>query len=245
MWSGIDYNDDMIFVLAGRFLIMGVKERMSFSLAGMFVGVLAVVMILASCSPGKEEALKAVSGGDVKTVVQFLKNGANSVDETDNYGNTLLSLSIRDKQQLVTKLLVERGADLSLANMGGMTPLHVAAAVDNQEAAALLIDSGVDPVQRNMKDRGKTALHYAAINGSLQVCDLLLSRGVDVDIRCSVKATPLSWAAYMGSLETVNYFIDKGADTTARDSFGDSILGAAKNGKKPEIIDYLKSIGLK
>lgn len=201
--------------------------------------------VLFSCSVTKEDAFAAAAEGNLSAVERFVSADAGNVDARDDFGNTLLSASIRAKRTEIADWLIEKGADVNAADKGGMKPLHVAAVADNVEAVASLARAGVDLNGRNPKDRGKTALHYAAINGSLRVAEFLVDAGVDVDVRCSVKATPLSWAAYTGTLETVKFFVSKGADTTAKDSYGDSILGAAKNGKKTDIYDYLVSIGVR
>ena len=201
--------------------------------------------VLFSCSVTKEDAFAAAAEGNLSAVERFVSADAGNVDARDDFGNTLLSASIRAKRPEIADWLIEKGADVNAADKAGMTPLHVAAAADNVEAVASLARAGVDLNGRNPKDRGKTALHYAAINGSLRVAEFLVDAGVDIDVRCSVKATPLSWAAYTGTLETVKFFVSKGADTTAKDSYGDSILGAAKNGKKTDIYDYLVSIGVR
>ncbi len=201
--------------------------------------------LIISCTVSKEGAFAAAQEGDLPALTRFVTADPLNIKAVDDYENTLLSVAITSKRQAAVDFLLSNGADANAPNKGGHTPLHLAAAVDNLEAAQSLLKAGADLQARNVKDRGKTALHYAAINGSLLVADLLLQNGVDVDARCSVKATPLSWAAYLGTLETVKFLISKGADITARDSFGDSILGAAKNGKKTDIYDYLVSIGAK
>lgn len=227
-------------IIGSRNLLRFVTKRMQTCFA------LAIpAMVFLSCSVSKEQAFVAVADGKLSSIERFVSSDPDNKNAADDYGNSLLAVSIRTKQQTITDYLLAHGADANVPDKNGFTPLHIAATVDNVEAAKALFGAGIDLNQRNGKDRGKTALHYAAINGSLGVAEFLIASSVDIDIRCSVKATPLSWAAYTGSLETVKFFISKGADTTARDSYGDSILGAAKNGKKNDIYDYLISIGVK
>lgn len=42
-----------------------------------------------------------------------------------------------------------------------------------------------------MKKKGWTALHYASLNGNIQLVNIFLYKGVDVDAETSSKLTPL------------------------------------------------------
>ena len=61
-----------------------------------------------------------------------------------------------------------------------------------------LIKAGVDV--NNTKDcYGWTALHYAAYDGLLVVCKLLLDHGADVNARNARGCTPLSYAEHLNN----------------------------------------------
>lgn len=63
-----------------------------------------------------------------------------------------------------------------------------------------LVLSGQYPI--NFKDiSGKTALHAAAANGSVEIINLLASNGADLNAKNEHGSTPLHWAALNGHLD--------------------------------------------
>ena len=64
---------------------------------------------------------------------------------------------------------------------------------------------------------GKTALHHAAEYGHLEITELLLSNGANVNRRDDDKATPLHFAAMGGFEEVVVLLLSNGAEVNASD----------------------------
>jgi len=64
---------------------------------------------------------------------------------------------------------------------------------------------------------GNTALHYAAQNGHVELCEVLVRAGVSYDARTKVNRTPLHLAAQEGHLPVVQLLISSGADLHATD----------------------------
>jgi len=64
---------------------------------------------------------------------------------------------------------------------------------------------------------GNSALHYAAVNGHAEICEVLLRAGVSRDARTKVNRTPLHLAAQHGHLPVVMLLIDIGVDVHATD----------------------------
>jgi hypothetical protein len=57
------------------------------------------------------------------------------------------------------RILIAQGADVNMAQTGGYTPLHQAAAAGLEELAAILLEAGADPAR--LCDQGKTPADYA------------------------------------------------------------------------------------
>lgn len=78
---------------------------------------------------------------------------------------------------------------------------------------------------------GYTPLHYAARNGYLAACNLLLQNGAQVD-KCTRagRATSLHRAASGGHIEVVKVLIQAGANVQAVDSDGCSPLQKSHRG---------------
>lgn len=143
----------------------------------------------------------AAMAGQAEVVSILLTNGA-KVDALDNTGRTpLLSFMSGDVGDVDTLIaLLEGGADPN--RLDGPTPYHpldYAAMHGRVDAADLLIAFGAN---MNAIDnlRGETPLHYAiaacqfAPAGHLEVAQLLIDRGADVNARDAKGLTPLDYA---------------------------------------------------
>ena len=74
---------------------------------------------------------------------------------------------------------------------------------------------------------GKTALHYAAEYGHLEIAGLLLANGADVNRRDDDQATPLYFAAVGGFVEVARLLLVYGADINARDKARETPMDGA------------------
>jgi potassium channel len=99
-----------------------------------------------------------------------------------------------EKNDAVVQLLVQNGADLS----SGDTALYVCIAVEenNSELLKDIIRYGGD-VNRSLKD-GTTPLHKAVCDGNIQMVELLLEQGADIDKLDSNGWTPRTLAEQQG-----------------------------------------------
>jgi len=74
---------------------------------------------------------------------------------------------------------------------------------------------------------GKTALHYAAEYGHLEIAELLLTNGAAVNRRDDDKTTPLYFAASGGFIEVVQLLLANDADINTRDKAGETPMDVA------------------
>jgi hypothetical protein len=88
----------------------------------------------------------------------------------------------------MVQLLVEAGADISVSNQWGRTPLHVAARRGCREVARLLLDLGAEPNATTRE--GWTALHVAYRAGQPDLVELLLASGADPQARDTTGRVP-------------------------------------------------------
>jgi ankyrin repeat protein len=89
----------------------------------------------------------------------------------------------------------------------------------------------------NLKDNsGNTPLHYAAINGSFEMTDILISAGADINAPNTLLNTPLHEALSNRKDELARMLIMKGADVKRQNSKGSSPLHiAVLNSQKPTV----------
>lgn len=130
-------------------------------------------------------------------------------------------------------LLLERGADFDAQDRHLSTPLHVAAAAGQGEAAKKLIKHGAD-VCKEDRWRG-TPLHRAAQNGQIQLAELLLSSGAAIGSTDEWGATPLHRAVAKGQVTMAEQLLSSASleavGANAEDRAGDRPIHiAAKNG---------------
>uniref|UniRef100_A0ABD2X9X3 Uncharacterized protein n=2 Tax=Trichogramma kaykai TaxID=54128 RepID=A0ABD2X9X3_9HYME len=112
------------------------------------------------------------------------------IDTRETWGNhdTLLHLALRNDKRKTAELLLRRGADSSLANAKGETPLHIICQRDYDavDLARLFFDIVEDIRQIVPLDArnslGNTPLHMALRYGRKKMIKLLLERGADPNL---------------------------------------------------------------
>ncbi|MCK4374202.1 MAG: ankyrin repeat domain-containing protein, partial [Candidatus Brocadiae bacterium] len=138
--------------------------------------------------------------------------------------------------------------------------IHSAAGLGDLGVVESLLSQ--DPELLNAGDgQGLTPLHWAAATGQRRVADVLLERGVPMDIfaaaalgdlpalralvkedaglinaRNRMRSTPLHWAAETGRAEAAEFLLAQGADVNAPDEHGATPLhDAAWMGQKATV----------
>jgi hypothetical protein len=106
-------------------------------------------------------------------------------------------------------------------------PIWAAASWRNDIATVRAhIDAGTD-IDTVDDWTGKTALHYAAEYGHLEIAKLLLANGAAVDRRDDDLATPLYFAAVGGFVKMARLLLVYGADINARDKARETPMDGA------------------
>lgn len=90
---------------------------------------------------------------------------------------------------------------------------------------------------------GNSALHFAALNGHTEMCEVLLRAGVLRDARTKVNRTPLHLAAQHGHLSVVTLLTDIGVNVHATDMIGMSALHWAVQKGHTDIVHFLMQHG--
>jgi predicted Fe-Mo cluster-binding NifX family protein len=101
----------------------------------------------------------------------------------------------------IAKMLLENGADKTVAGGDGWTPLHNASWGGHLEVVKMLLEKGVD-ITVATRD-GSTPLHNASQNGHLEVVKILLEKGANTTVADGDGWTPLQIASRNGHLEIV------------------------------------------
>lgn len=130
--------------------------------------------------------MKDRSGGSIQagiTVYELLDNANANVTLTNKAGDTALGLMANQPvfDASIAYNLYRKGADLSAQNHEGLAPIALASRSGNTEAVRFLIEyMKEENIDIDMKDKqGRTALHYATLNGNADIAAQLLLAGAD------------------------------------------------------------------
>ncbi|MCI5135518.1 MAG: hypothetical protein D3920_10705 [Candidatus Electrothrix sp. AW2] len=175
--------------------------------------------------------LKAVSSGSLNAVQQALKDGAD-VNDIEFAGVSALMLAAAEGHIDIVTYLLKHGADVhyKIDNSACGEIVHYPSVLlemnkDNNkkmhhkntytigEAGHSLFN-----YMRLNKCSGNTALMYAVAGGDIDIINLLLQRGIDVDVKNDIGATPLIIAATIGDTPVVKFLLERGADINAKSS---------------------------
>lgn len=152
-------------------------------------------------------------GLKVEELQMALKYAINRCPHTGN----VLSTNESIKQ---IKQLIEKGFDINYRypDQENWTILHMAAFFKKADMVKELIKLGAD---LNIKlENDVSILHISATKGLDNSCQLLLGKGVPVDILTKNGKTSLMNACEAGSLPCVQIFLDNKADVNLKDSTG-------------------------
>jgi ankyrin repeat protein len=146
---------------------------------------------------------RAVGGGSARPGAERAFGGAGSFA-----GATPFWLAAKTVNVEIMRMLAEHGADPTLTNVDGTTPLMAAA--------------GVTQVQGPRAKRGDVSQFYSNWGeaDSLQAIDYLLGLGADVNAANQAGQTALHGAAYMGGTALVRRLVERGARINAQDAQG-------------------------
>lgn len=192
------------------------------------------------------EFLDRISRGDAAAVAAALDAhpewlDAHSENERIWGGNAnALAVAALSGQTAVVQLLLARGAHLKTRVTAGVSPIALAAIEGRPDVVKVLLEGGVtvdifaaaaigdsqrvtalvssDPtLVRECAFDGKTPLHFCR---GIEVAQVLLAAGADIDSVDDSGQTPLQWIGATGRYKPVcRYLIARGANAEASDIF--------------------------
>ena len=150
------------------------------------------------------DVFEAARCGDTATIQSYVISGG-PVDLTDEDGRTLLHCAAGEGQMKVVELLIKRGCCIDQVDKNGCTPLDYATACGHVQTVQLLKQQSEEQYVINSVycSIGRIILHVAAGSGDIHLIELLVEKGLDVNILDNEGRTPLHAAATSGHLESV------------------------------------------
>ncbi|WP_341811473.1 ankyrin repeat domain-containing protein [Wolbachia endosymbiont (group A) of Oxytorus armatus] len=117
-------------------------------------------------------------------------------------------------------------------------------AIENDDFKRLeeYIDQHIDKYNVNREFLDKLPLlSWAACKNSVNVAQLLLSIGADIDIRCDQNWTPLHYAVSAGQYDMVRFLVDQGASILAKDNNVKTPLRIVNELGNTEVANFLRA----
>lgn len=154
-----------------------------------------------------------------------------------------LHQAAREGDSAAAERLIASGADVQeIDSDTALTPLVEAALAGNEDVVVLLIRKGADP--RGRDGKGFTALHAGAHMGHVEVVELLLEQGVDLDDQENIaRITPLHAAAERDHRDVARVLLVKGAEVDLKTGSGHTPAFMAVLNDHPEMVKLLREHG--
>lgn len=115
--------------------------------------------------------------------------------------------------------------------------LIIASQFGKKDSVVFLINHGVD-VNSKLDNSNATALHFAAINGHLEIAELLIKNKADINIEVK-RASALNIAIMRGHTKMAKLLIEKGSDLNSQDILGNTPLHNAIIKNNTQIVELL------
>ena len=201
---------------------------------------------------GAPPLVTAAKSRDTQMMAFLLDRGAD-IAVTDRAGWNALHHAVLRNHVPSIELLAERGADLEAMAPGRLSPLALAISEGMRWAAQALIDSGA-PADQVFADDELTPLMVLATQGEtfdretrvaggpsvLELAELLIAKGADVNAATRHGVTPLMTAAGHDNAAMIGVLIKAGADPARVNEAGRTALDIAKLGRNDHAAKSLR-----
>ena len=148
-------------------------------------------------------------------MLYILKTEEVDVNKCNIQFKTPLYLALEKKNQVLVSLLLENGADVNILSYCSTystfeAPLVTAARNNDLVFLKLLMKKGC----KTSSTGTRTALQWAAQHGNIDMADLLIDYGEDINALGPFRNTALHYAVTSNETKMVAYLLQKGADKT-------------------------------
>ena len=178
---------------------------------------------------------RACEYGDLGSAQLLLAAGAGAdISKPNKFGHTPLMLAAREGRDPLVSLLIALHVDV---NFEGKTDsaLYFAVGRDHLSTVKLLLDAGARttrPAAPPTTDRtSRPLLALAAWRDDLELIDVLLAHGADINSRGDDGKSVIGDALWGSKPETIQHLLDKGVDPNLLDDHGLTGLMYATNYK--------------
>ncbi|KAG7282201.1 hypothetical protein CRUP_034948 [Coryphaenoides rupestris] len=156
---------------------------------------------------GRTAFMWAAGKGSDDVIRTMLATSNMDINMADKYGGTALHAASLSGHMSTVRLLLEKGAMVDSLDVMKHTPLFRACEMGQRDVILTLIKD-VD---------GHTALHWAALGGNAEVCQVLMENRISPNVQDQAGRTPLQCAAYGGYITCMAALMENNADPNIQD----------------------------
>lgn len=208
-------------------------------------------------SRGRTPFLYCVENGGAGALEMLRRFGAD-LEATNDDGKKSLHLAVQRADVDVVRCLLDfnrpatqaasdgRTLDIEARDSRGNTALHYSVSCKTVDILQILLDDGANPEAKD--NTGQTLLFTAAETGNPEVLRHLLTQVVsghivlDIEARDDEGKTALWHNAFCGNIVILQVLLEYGADPEAKNEAGRTVLFAAAEGGRHEVVHYLLGV---
>lgn len=181
----------------------------------------AIVVIISCSFIFQEDIFKAVAGGKIKVVRELIGQNPSLARMRDEHGRTPLHFAAESGFVEILKILLDNGAAIDAIDNHERTALSIASMKGFGEIVIILLDRGAD---RYAGDYGSSAFFSAVFNGKIEVMEIFLQHGTNINEQDMSGNSALHRAAFYCHFDMMKFLIEKGAEVNMLDGNGETAL---------------------
>lgn len=186
------------------------------------------------------------AGAPNETILYMIEQNGNDVNRITHDSRTYIFWAANKGNTEVMKYLLSKGAKTNVQDSHGASPLTFAAGSGQKNTAVydLLIANGVD-LKKDLNHDGANALLLSIGNDNeLVLANYFQSKGLALTSKDAAGNTAFNYAARAGNIEVMKKLLTKGVKPTDNAMIM-AAMGSRQGANKPEVFQYLESIGIK
>lgn len=187
-----------------------------------------------------EKLFMACITGNLPTVKDALKNGAD-INFTDKETTlTPLGIALLNSRFDIAKFLISEGASVNIIDNSGCSLLSYS---DDEDIFNILLSKGLTLTQKDKY--GRLPIHKIAGLNQLNNMSAIIKRKFDINIKDSSGMTPMHWACRNSNEKMAKLLFQYGGKLNVKDKGGITPLHYACIKENPQLIEWLISNGAK
>jgi ankyrin repeat protein len=181
--------------------------------------------------------------GNADAINRLLALGADVNSLANPTGRTVLFLAVLSNSTAAVELLLSHNASCSLQG-SDPTTLHVAVSANNYNMLKLLLERASCNISAtSTAATTETSLQLAVRYDRLDMAELLVEHGANLDIRTSKGDTALHIAAKNDAIRCLKHLLDAGAEVDAQNYNNFTVLHMAASAGRTEAVKLLIDAG--